>query len=559
MTSDDGRTTKSLEHRYRRIVFFFARTIAGLIWWDLVLRQVRGGDLARRTALSRYQRIAHEFRLLAIEMGGVLIKLGQFASARVDILPKEVTDELAGLQDEVPAEDFDAIRGVIEAEFKRPLATLFPTFEECPIAAASLGQVHRATLPDGRRVAVKVQRPGIEQLVEVDLAAVRTAIRWLKRYPPIRRRADLDELFDEFSRTLWEELDYITEGHNAERFAENFADSPGVLVPRIHWSHTTQRVLTLEDVEDIKISDHAAIQAAGISLSAVANRLFRTYLQQIFEDGFFHADPHPGNLFVHPLGKPDANPRPFQLTFVDFGMVGRITPEMMAQLREAAIGIGTRDPHRLTQAADRLGFFLPGADLTLIEQAERKVFDRYWGLSMGELRQLDMQEFREFLVEFRQLLLTMPFQVPRDFIFLGRALGILAGLATSLDPDFNVFASVQPYVQQLLEEEDGPVTLSSLAEQLGDLAQVAASVPRQASQFFNRALAGELEVRVGVGRDLGRKVDQLEAMINRLFWGVVFASLLVSGTLLYISGQTVIGAALVVASLLILLRALLLR
>ncbi|MER3514984.1 MAG: hypothetical protein C4310_11870 [Chloroflexota bacterium] len=202
---------------------------------------------------------------------------------------------------------------------------------------------------------------------------------------------------------------------------------------------------------------------------------------------------------------------------------------------------------------------MPGADLALIEQAVRKVFERYWGLSMGELRQLEMSEFREFILEFRQLLLSMPFQIPRDFIFLGRALGILSGLATSLDPDFNVFAEVQPYVQELLSEEGGPATVSGWLEQIGDIAQNLIVMPRQANQFFNRALSGDLEVRVGVGRDLGRKIDQLEAMINRLFWGVIFASLLVSGILLYVTGQTVIGAALVAISVLIWLRALLLR
>jgi len=541
--------------RYRRIVFFFARTIASLIWWDLILRRVRGDAFARRTALARYRQIAREFRLLAIEMGGVLIKLGQFVSARVDILPPEVTDELAGLQDEVPAEDFAAIRGVIEAEFGRPLSELYAAFEEQAVAAASLGQVHRAKLPDGQPVAVKVQRPGIEELVEIDLAAVQTAIRWLKRYPPIRRRADLDALFTEFSRTLWEELDYIAEGHNAERFAENFADSPGVVIPSVHWSHTTRRVLTLEDVEHIKISDHAAIEAAGIRLSAVADRLFRTYLQQIFEDGFFHADPHPGNLFIHPLGEPDSRPRPFQLVFVDFGMVGHITPEMKAQLREVAIGIGTRDPRRLIQAADRLGFFLPNADLDLIERAERKVFDRYWGLSMGELRQLDPREFAEFVIEFRQLLLEMPFQIPRDFIFLGRALGILSGMATSLDPDFNVFASVQPYAQMLLAEETG----EAASNLLGDLARTVIRLPRQADQFFSRALEGDIEVRMGVGQGLGRRIDRLDATINRVFWGLIFASLVASGALLYMGGQVLIGAFFLLAGLLALLRALLIR
>ncbi|RMF31181.1 MAG: AarF/ABC1/UbiB kinase family protein, partial [Chloroflexi bacterium] len=336
-----------LRRRYRRILTFFLRAILTLLWWDLLVRRLLGARWVNRLARNRYRRIARQFRTLAVEMGGVLIKLGQFLSVHVELLPTEVTQELAGLQDEVPAEAFAEIRTILEEDLQAPLAQRFRRFEEQAHAAASLGQVHRACLPNGAEVMVKVQRSRIREMVETDLAALHTVIGWLQRYPPIRRRADLEALFEEFRRTLFEELDYLTEGRNAEQFAENFRGDPGVRVPAVHWSHTTRRVLTLEDVTAIKITDYAAIEAAGVSRQEVAQRLMETYLQQIFRDGFFHADPHPGNLFVQPLPWPEGGRggestlrpkdgrgngrgggRPFRLVFVDFGMVGRVTPEM---------------------------------------------------------------------------------------------------------------------------------------------------------------------------------------------------------------------------------------
>jgi predicted unusual protein kinase regulating ubiquinone biosynthesis (AarF/ABC1/UbiB family) len=263
-------------------------------------------------------------------MGGVLIKVGQFLSARVDVLPPEFTAELEGLQDEVPAEDFQAVRKVAEAELGAPLSQRYETFDETPLAAASLGQVHRARLlpsaisaPNGVRdeacqtqpataeVVVKIQRPDIEEIIATDLSALRTVGKWLDRYRPIRKRADVPALLAEFTRILYEEIDYLAEGRNAETFAANFADWPGVRVPQVIWTHTTRRVLTLENVWAIKITDYDAIARAGVKRAEVASRLLDTYLKQIFEDGFFHADPHPGNLFVQPLPKIGACARQF--------------------------------------------------------------------------------------------------------------------------------------------------------------------------------------------------------------------------------------------------------
>jgi predicted unusual protein kinase regulating ubiquinone biosynthesis (AarF/ABC1/UbiB family) len=450
-----------LRARYRRIVFYFGRVIISLLWWDVFLARLGFRRLGRRNRHRRMQRIAESYRTLAIEMGGVLIKAGQFLSARVDVLPKEVTDELAGLQDEVPPEDFEAIRQLAESELGEALERRFAHFEQQPLAAASLGQVHRASLritpdPDSESpeiehldVVVKIQRPHIESIIRTDLAALNTVGKWLKRYKPISKRANVPALMDEFSRILFEEIDYLAEGRNAETFQANFTGRQDVRVPRVFWPHTTQKVLTLEDVYGIKITDYADITEAGIDRKQVAKRLFDTYLEQIFQHEFFHADPHPGNLFVERLPESEA----WRLTFVDFGMVGRIPANTRAGLREAVIGIGTQDSQRVVQAYRLLGMLLPGADLSLLEKAEQAMFERFWGKSMSELAEIDFAEMHEFAKEFRELIYDMPFQVPQDLMFLGRCVAILSGMCTGLDPEFNVWEAIMPFARDLLAEE----------------------------------------------------------------------------------------------------------
>jgi predicted unusual protein kinase regulating ubiquinone biosynthesis (AarF/ABC1/UbiB family) len=474
-------------------------------------------------------------------MGGVLIKLGQMLSARVDLLPSEVTGELAGLQDEVPPEPYGEILAVIEQELG-PLDQFFEFFDRNVQAAASLGQVHRARLISGESVVVKVQRPGIEELINVDLAAVRTVARWIGRYPAIRRRMNLPALLDEFARTLYEELDYLAEARNAETFAANFASNPFICVPVPYWTHTTQRVLTLEDVNSIKIVDFDAMEAAGIDRLAVASRLFGTYLQQVFYDGFFHADPHPGNLFVYPLDRGGDNGglpgRPFLLVFVDFGMVGHITPTTKRHLRELAIGLGTRDAMRATRAFEHLGFLLPSADLEQIERATNRAFDQFWGISMGELAQLDHDDFREFTNEFRDLLYEMPFQVPQDFVYLGRMFGILSGLATQLDPDFNVFAESEPFARQLLSEElAGGRGWELVRDEVTQWGRTVLGLPTQLHTVLSKSVQGELEFRVNPDREWRQTMQRLDTDLTRLLWGMGGSALLVAGVLLGVNGQ----------------------
>lgn len=539
--------------RYRRIIFFFARTIVRLMMWELILPRLGLRGFAQRTRSTRLRRIAVGFRTLAIALGGVLIKVGQFLSTRLDVLPEEITSELAGLQDEVPPEKFADIQRVIEAELHAPLLEKFVTFEEAPLAAASLGQAHRATLrgsPDSPpiNVVVKVQRPNIEALIATDLAALRTVGNWLKHYPPIRRRADLPALLAEFTRILYAEIDYLAEGRNAETFALNFKNRPGVSVPGVIWSHTTQRVLALEDVYAIKITDYAAITAAGIDRAEVARRLLDIYLQQIFEDSFFHADPHPGNLFITPVpslshelrgqergeGPGVGGEASWQLTFVDFGMVGHVPPNLRAGLREAIIAIGTQDSARLVKSFQLMGVLLPHADLAQLERLEAKAFERFWGKSMTELRQLGFEQMQEFASEFRELIYTLPFQIPEDVILLGRTVAILSGMCTGLNPQFNVWDSVAPYAQKLITQE-ATSGWEFWLEEAKTLALALLTLPKRTEAMLNKMERGEMAVRVP---ELVEEVGRLELAVSRMVGGVMFAALLVGGVQLYLAGQT---------------------
>ena len=529
-----------LRARYWRIMTFFAQAALSFIFWELFLSRIGFRRLSRRTRPNRYRLVASQFRNLAIRMGGVMIKVGQFLSARLDVLPPEIIQELSGLQDEVPAERFEDIRREAEKELGEPIDKKFELFDETPLAAASLGQVHRARLcvedakGDFCDVVVKIQRPHIAELIEVDLSALRQVGRWLEKYPPVARRVDVSALVEEFSTTIREEVDYIAEGKNAGIFAENFKDAARVHVPRVVWSHTSQRVLTLEDVFAIKITDYDAITAAGVDRSEVANELLDTYLKQIFSDGFFHADPHPGNLFVTPSPVAPDNGKPaWQLTFVDFGMVGRVPENLRLGLKEMLVSVGTRDAARLVRAYQTLNILLPGADLKLIERAESQLFDIFWGKSMSELRGISHAEMFRFADQFRELMYDLPFQLPQNLLMLGRTVAILSGMCTGLDPNFNLWTKLAPYATKLISAENGSGWKVWLDE-LGNVVKELIALPSLSGRVLSQMERGELAVRAP---EVSRQMRSLEKAVNRLTGSVIFTALLVGGIVLFNDGK----------------------
>ncbi len=543
--------------RYRRIVFFFVLLFVRLIFWEVVIRRIAGDASVRRGRSERWRLYSRSFRKLAVDMGGVMIKLGQFVSSRVDVLPPEITSELAGLQDQVPVVSFDYIRQTIEHEIG-PIDERFMWLNPEPVAAASFGQVHRAQLPTGERVVVKVQRPQLSDLVHTDLSALEFVARLAMHYGPIRRRADVPALLDEFSRVLWEELDYIAEADHALMFGSMFSDDPAIYIPAVYLTHTTHLVLTLEDVTSIKINDYGAIERAGIDRKDVARRLLECYLRQIFDFRLFHADPHPGNIFVYPLpqetesnGTGPKN-RGYYLIFIDFGMVGRLTPRLQEGLRETLIAVATQDAKALVESYRKLGVLLPSANVERVEEATRVVFSKVWGLNMSELANLSFDEMTDVAKEFSDLLLSMPFQMPQDFIYLSRAVGILSGMCTGLDPQFDPWREMQPFTQRLLSQSSqrtrealgaapGRANFEVAAKIVRDFFMRAYKLPALTDNVLTRAEQGNLELKMSPTDEFQHQLTRIEAATNQIAIGVVFGTLALASTLLYVNHQEQLG------------------
>ncbi len=470
-----------------------------------------------------------------------MIKLGQFLSSRVDVLPVEITDELKGLQDEVPAVPWPEIKQILEEDLRDP-SQYFAHIETKPIAAASLGQAHRAWLhPEqdneiyGDAVIVKVQRPNIEQMVSTDLAALQAVARILMRYPPIRRRADTPALLDEFSRTLWEELDYESEAGNAERFARIHADDDQIHIPALYRDCSTKRILVLENVETLKMADVAALINHGIDPAAVADVFLDAYFKQIFEEGFFHADPHPGNLFVRPVEPWEGEPgtRPFRIVFVDFGMVGEIPSLMGDNLRKVMIAIMQRDARQLVETYQDLGFLLPGADVNRLIEAQSKVLNHIWGRKLLDLSRPDPREIQELTDEFRDLLFDFPFQIPQDFIYLGRAFGMVTGLVSQLNPEINAWHQVEKYGRELLQLQRSEQLREVSTEMLLEGIRPYLEMPPRILRLLEMTENGRLVVQKKPDPAAQRQQEKLARRLNFLSWSILGAASMVSATIWY--------------------------
>ena len=487
-------------------------------------------------------------------MGGILIKLGQFLSTRVDILPAEVTNELAGLQDAVPPDSVEDIIGIIEAEFGKPVQTIFHRFHAEALGSASLAQAHAAELPSGESVVIKVLRPKIYQIVETDLNAALLVCQWLKLFKRIRERVNLDQLIEEFSSTTWKELDLLQEMDNIRRFAEDFKNNPHIYIPDIYDQFCTTRVLTLENVGYFKITDIEGIKSSGISRSDVAELLYDIYMHQIFVSNFVHVDPHPGNLFVRPLPTseeitggviefvpgqpvPHQEERPFQLVLIDFGMTAEITERLKAAMRLGAIGLGTQDARKIIQAYVMAGALQPGADLRRLEEANQEWLQKVWGLRLGKLQETARRELRYFMREYRDLILETPFQVQADMLFISRAVGILAGLTSTIDPEFDPWSKTLVYARRFAQEELTE-DWQGFWQELFMLGKNVWRIPSHLEQVLTRTKQGALTVQVSLSPQMRKAVRRIDLSVRRFAWMVIAAGLLVSGVNLHIAGES---------------------
>jgi predicted unusual protein kinase regulating ubiquinone biosynthesis (AarF/ABC1/UbiB family) len=461
---------------------------------------------------------------------------------------------------------------VIIEELGAPPSELFLRFEQDAVAAASLGQVHFATLHDGREVAVKVQRPYIDQIIEVDLSALAWVLRLIKNYPPIRRRADVEALLAEFAKVLVQELSYVDEGRNAATFREHFAGVQGVYIPEPILELTTRRVLVMERISGVKINDLRTLDALGVSRVELAARLNNCYLKQFFIDGFFHADPHPGNLFVRvepelpavayrngssnggapPSGTPSgsgvmadgrlfgdaeahaiAPGRPFTLIFVDFGMVGELPAHTMDVVRGGVVGLATSDAERIVEALERLNMILPGADKRPIVQAVQIMLRHSFNRTMREMSNIDVEAIFE---ETRDIVYDLPFQIPQDLLYFGRALSMVAGLSTEICPDINLFQELRPFARMLVSQERGNGNWpEQVQKELRELGQILIALPRQMDSYYKAANRGELSTRSDFTR-LERGMRRVERSTDRLAGGMMATGLFLGGVQLRTRG-----------------------
>lgn len=478
----------------------FARVSRLALWtiWVIyrerrrVLAARERGDMDVQPNVELLIEVLTAFRKTAVQLGVLMIKLGQFLSSRADLLPQRALDALSSLQDEVPPAPFDHVVAVIEAELGKPVEQLFISLEPTATAAASLGQVHRAVLAStGQQVAVKVQRPNIERLVQTDLSSIRFVIWVISRFVAVNEFFDLMAFYREFQRTILEEIDYVQEAANAKRFAEVFKDRPDIRIPAVIDGYVSRRVLVLEWIDGIKVNDYARLEAAGISRLEVARRTVEAYFYQFFEIGFFHADPHPGNIFVQP-GPSGAEPI---VAFVDFGMVGSLSRSTKQGLKDLFLGFLGSNPHAMVSALQRLGFVGEGANLAAIERGVGLMIDLYRTTSLGEMRDLNVREVGR---EIQDLLYRQPLRIPAQFAFVGRATGTLSGLATGLAPDFNLVAVAIPYAQKFLglSADSAGQTAQQLISQLLDASRVMLTLPSAFERVLSKVEAGQIEVRV---------------------------------------------------------------
>jgi predicted unusual protein kinase regulating ubiquinone biosynthesis (AarF/ABC1/UbiB family) len=430
-------------------------------------------DLHRRNAIL--------IREKAIKMRGLMIKVGQFLSSRVDFLPEEYTSELSLLQDSVPPYDYSEIRKRIIDELGASPEDIFLTFNTEPIAAASLGQVHEALLKDGRKVAVKIQYPDIEKIIETDIRMFKVIIRFFRgKYG----RIDFDLLHKEFSKIIRAELDYIQEGRNAERFSENFKGDDRVIFPAVYWEYTTKHVLALEFVDGIKINECEAIKTSGINCADTSALLGEIYSRMIYLHGFFHGDPHPGNIFVQ------NGPR---LVFVDFGMVQAIPERIVRELRKFANAIVERNPDDAVESMRKMGFIIEGADYRAIIDVAQSLIEKYRYISPREFKKLTVDDIWK---EIGNIINVLDFiQIPNNFILLGRTIGILNGISYSLNPETNIIEIGKPYIKEFLKGSTKE-QIDFMLSELKDTGIRLWRLPSLLADFLNIANKGDIMVKL---------------------------------------------------------------
>jgi ubiquinone biosynthesis protein len=492
---------------------------------DLIPGRRNGTELLEGSASERGKHL----RELLDELGPTFVKFGQLLSMRPDILPPDIITELRGLQDDVRPFSYDEVERVVQEDLGLPIEKLFLEFAREPIAAASIGQVHEAVLPNGHRVAVKVQRPGAPEQIEADLGLLYQAARLVKERVRALDFVDVRDVVDEFARAIRQELDYRLEARNAETLHRNFAGHPHVHVPRVYWSYTRARVLTLEFIEGFQLAD---IDESGYTLEQrkrLAEVISEAWMTMVFRDGFFHGDPHPANILVV---------RPDVIGLVDFGLAGKLTDDDMTKATRLFIDVANENIENLPKRLADLGVRYPKEREDEFLQEIRELFYRYYGASLAEIDPL--QVIREVF----GVIYSLNLRLPTRFIILDKAIGTLASVGVELYPQFNVFEVAKPYARSLLLGRYTPQRVLSRARRESlKLAGIFAEYPYQVHDVLEQVRDGQIEVGF-VHKGLDDFMKQLDVGINRLIIAFVVAAGLIGSSLIGVfatSGPQVLG------------------
>ncbi|HEX6044531.1 MAG TPA: AarF/ABC1/UbiB kinase family protein [Pyrinomonadaceae bacterium] len=478
--------------------------------WDYLLHNPEGGKPRRRLQhrpppLTRPEHL----RSALEELGTTFIKLGQILSTRADLLPPDYLAELSKLQDSTPAVPFEAIRQTILKELGQPIEQVFLRFDPKPLAAASIGQAHAATLKDGTEVVVKIRRPGVVEQVDEDLKILKDLADTVNGRLGFGDRYDIPGIVEEFSETLRAELDYVREGHNAERFAENFAGEPGLHIPTVYWETSTSRVLTMERVRGTKISDLASLDKQGIDRPALARFATDVVMRMVCEHGFFHADPHPGNFFIESDGA---------IGLIDFGMVGILDEQTQDQLADLLIYINHQDADRLVDVLLNLGVSRKRIDRASLRHDIQHLLSTYWGLPLGELR------ITALLNDVFAAMRKNHLHLPSNLSLLVKTIIMIEGMGVRLDPEFQMAAALDSYADRLIMRKYSPIKLiRNLGQASLDLARLGTEMPQHLRRIVNATESGGLQIGMRP-EGFDPILNRLEKISNRIVLGVIAAA-----------------------------------
>ncbi|HIK08315.1 MAG TPA: AarF/ABC1/UbiB kinase family protein [Trichormus sp. M33_DOE_039] len=528
-------------------IWGFVLTLMFKIWrynksWSYAGGVTEAKQAARRKAQAVW------IRNTLLDLGPTFIKVGQLFSTRADIFPSEYVEELAKLQDKVPAFSYEQVEKIVEQELGKKIPELFQSFEPIPLAAASLGQVHKAVLHSGEAVVVKVQRPGLKKLFEIDLQILKGIARYFQNHPKWGRGRDWMGIYEECCRILWEEIDYLNEGRNADAFRRNFRGYDWVKVPKVYWRYASPRVLTLEYLPGIKISQYEALEAAGIDRKAVARQGAQAYLLQLLNDGFFHADPHPGNIAVSPDGS---------LIFYDFGMMGRIKSNIREGLMETLFGIAQKDGDRVVQSLIELGAIAPVDDMGPVRRSVQYMLDNFMD------KPFEAQSVSAISDDLYEIAYNQPFRFPATFTFVMRAFSTLEGVGKGLDPEFNFMEVAQPYAMQLMTNMNGSDSnsfLNELSRQAVQVSTTAFGLPRRLEDTLEKLERGDMRLRVR-SIETERLLRRQSNIQIAMSYAVIISGFTLSATILLVNHYVWLAllAGLIAAAVSVILIRLLLR